>query len=426
VSCEKYANLSPKVDRFIASEHLKKFTEKEEISQGIKNFILEEQNLRHKSQPLDLPVFSNIIPEYAPENNPKFPLPYYLVPEAEANFLATDYLDQSISDQLMMKISGIKHFKFFIHPELEVYYDFLRSSYNYIGPENTEFLATPTSHYGSLLVWNRNNILRKPFIAIVRQDQRNEFLVSVSDIAKALSYQKSLNHINKNLLNNLNLKIFSVTAGLILDKTHPNSSRKITGQLIREIPNEIVSSQMQWHSLSSLMGSSQKSRPQIMTIIKNSKLTSFNFINTYFIDNYLSLLEEISLKRGIKLESYPQNLLFETTGSLVPTGKWIFRNFVDFWPIEEVRNTTGKAQQSNCITNYVFYYKRQIFDRLLDFIAANDLSLTQEEILRLKETIDTKYLKLINTYLGLNLKSVPTMQDYKRVEEMSTHQSFKK
>lgn len=437
--CERNVNLSPKISRFIASEHLQKINGKENLTPSVLELLNEEQNLHNKDLWGAGAFSSNINPEYVPENNPKFPLPYYLVPAEDANYLFADSLDPRIADQLSMKISGKKHYKLFVHPESEVHYDFLRASYNYIGPDQTEFLASPTSSYRSLVVWNKNSGTRKPFIAKVSLDKNVigsiDRLVSINEVERSIANQKAFDRIGTAKLNSLNLKIFPESAGLTLNKSHSGAPEKLGGQLIREIPDELVNGEKKWLSLSALMSPNRKPEPLIMDVIRKSGLSSYDFFKTYMIDNYLAMFEEISLKQGINFEPHSQNLVFETTAELKPTGKWVMRDFGGVWPdIVAMAKNNGpvdiymesesaakfklRGGRSNYISSYVFFYKRQVFDMMLEQVALHDKTLTADQVVKLKSIIDQKYVKLVNTYLGLNLTAAPNMTTYKKIEEL--------
>ncbi len=158
--CERAANLTPKVSHFVESEHLKKLDGSEEVSRELRDYIRKEQSFKRT-----VASSSNLNKAFAPENNPKFPLSYFLIPvENISDFLLPETKDARVLDELSLKISGKAHFKFFIHPTHEKEFDYLRRNYDFIGPDNTEFLATPTSDYYTLVVWNRNNPKRMPFI----------------------------------------------------------------------------------------------------------------------------------------------------------------------------------------------------------------------------------------------------------------------
>lgn len=439
ISCEQTATLSPKISRFIASEHLLKIDGKETLSKGIIDFLLEEQKLKS----LDLgeegsASASKITSIYIPRNNPKFPLPYYLVPLEDANFLFADSLDPNIADQLAMKISGKKHYKFFIHPESEVHYDFLRSSYSYVGPDQTEFFASPTSSYHSLIVWNRNNGERKPFIAKVSLNQN--ITVTQNELECSIATQKVFDRISEKKLNSLNLKFFPESAGFTLNKVFPKSLLTLGGQLILEIPDAIAKGEKKWFSFSTLIAANGTSKPLIMEIIKQSGFSSYDFFKNYMIDGYLTMYEEISLKMGINIEPRLQNLFFETTNDLKPTGKWVLRNFEGIspdiftmaknkGPVDVYMETASALKyklrdaRANYIGSYVSFYRPQFFDMMLSEVAKYDPTFTSEQAQSLKNTIDGQYTKMINTYFGLNLKTAPNMADYKRIEEMVVAQT---
>lgn len=439
ISCDNNVTLSPKVSRFIASEHLEKINGKENIPKGVKELLFEEQNLHNKDLWGAGAFASNINPDYVPENNPKFPLPYYLIPVEDARFLQADSLDPRIADQLVMKISGKKHYKLFVHPESEMHYDFLRNAYNFIGPDKTEFEASPTSSYRSLVVWNKNSDTRKPFIAKVSLDKNVigsiDRLVSLNEVERSVANQKAFDRIGKEKLKSLNLKLFPETAGLTLLKQIEGAPEKLGGQLIREIPDEVVDGEKKWLSFSALMSPNRKSRPLIMDVISKSGLSSFEFFDQYMINGYLQMFEEISLKAGMNFEPHSQNLVFETTKDLKPTGQWVLRDFGGVWPdivtmaknggpvdvyMEKANAAKFKLRggRGNYISSYVFFYKRQVFDMMLGEVAKHDPSMTAEKVQQLKTKIDKQYTKLVNTYLGLSLKEAPNMANYQNIEKM--------
>lgn len=439
VSCENNVSLSPKVSRFIASEHLEKINGKENIPSGVKELLYEEQNLHNKDLWGAGAFASNINPDYVPEKNPKFPLPYYLIPVEDARFLQADSLDPRIADQLMMKISGKKHYKLFVHPESEAHYDFLRNAYNYIGPDRTEFMASPTSSYRSLVVWNKNSDTRKPFIAKVSLDKNVigsiDRLVSINEVERSVANQKVFDRIGKQKLESLHLKLFPETAGLTMLKQHDGAPEKLGGQLIREIPDEVVAGEKKWLSFSALMSPNRKGSPLIMDVIAKSGLSSFEFFDQYMINGYLQMFEDVSLKAGMNFEPHSQNLVFETTRDLKPTGQWVLRDFGGVWPDVVTMAKNGgpvdvymekasaakyklRGGRGNYISSYVFFYKRQVFDMMLAEVAKHDKAMSAEQVNVLKSKIDRQYTKLINIHLGLSLKEAPNMSNYQNIEKM--------
>lgn len=444
ISCDTGITIKTNHARYIASEHLSKYTGKENLAKGVKELLHEEQNLHNKDLWGASAFSSNIDPRYVPEENPKFPLAYYLIPEDDAKFLQASSLNDKVASQLTIKISGKKHYKLFVHPESEDHYAFLKNAYRYIGPEETEFMASPTSSYRSLVVWNEANIAKKPFIAKVSLDKNVigsiDRLVSENEVERSIANQKAFDHLGKKKLEEMKVKVFPESAGLVISKEIPGAPEKLGGQLIREIPDDVINSKKKWFSFSALMSPNKKPRPIIMEVIKASGLSSYDFFDQFMVKGYLQMFEELSLKNGINFEPHSQNLCFETDINLKPTGNWVVRDFGGIWPDVVTMAKNGgpvdvymeaasakkyklRGGRSNYISSYVFFYKRQVFDMMIKEVAKHDKSLTSKQIEKLKESLDAAYLKQINTYLGLNLKDIPTMGNYKTIEEMVINQT---
>lgn len=443
-NCDKSITISTAPSRYIANEFVEKVDGNEALSKGVKELLNEEQNLHNKDLWGKNAFASNIDPKYVPEANPKFPLPYYLIPETDAKFLYSSQFDTKVGDQLYMLVSGTKYFKLFVHPESEEHYSFLRNAYRYIGPTETEFMASPTSSYRSLVVWNQNNKNKTPFIAKVSLDKNViggiDRLVSENEVERSIANQRAFDQIGKENLDKMNMKLFPESAGLIFDRKLDGAPDKLGGQLIREIPSEVINGNKKWLSFSALMSPNHHPRPLIMEVIKQSNLSSYEFFEQYMIKGYLEMFENISLKNGINFEPHSQNLVFETTADLKPTGKWVLRDFGGVWtdpvamagnngPLNAYMNQASASKyklrggRANYISSYVFFYKRQVFDMLLTEVAKFDSTMTDSKVNELKAKIDKMYLKQINTYLKLNLKVAPDMTTYQKIEQMVLDQT---
>ncbi|MBY0415964.1 MAG: hypothetical protein K2Q18_17465, partial [Bdellovibrionales bacterium] len=412
---------------------------KENVTPGVAKLLNEEQNLHNKDLWGAGAFKSNIDPKYVPEENPKFPLPYYLIPEEDSNFLLAKSLNTDVSKQLKATIDGKKYFKLFVHPESEEHYRFLRGKVPYISAKETEFTASPTSSYRSLVVWNNNDINKKPFIAKVSLDKNVigsiDRLVSFNEVERSIANQKAFDSIGKKPLENIHVKIYPESAGLTLKEGYEGAPAKLGGQLIREIPDEVINSQKKWFSFSALMSPNRKPHPLIMDVIQASGLSSYDFFKKFMIESYMDMFEELSLKRGINFEPHSQNLSFETGMDLVPTNQWVIRDFGGVWPdvltmaknggpvelyMESANATKFKLRggRANYISSYVFFYKRQVFDMMLAEVAKFDKKMTPARIIELNDQIDALFVKKINNYLGIKVKNVPTMATYKTIEKL--------
>ncbi len=444
-SCERLITIKTSQGRYVASDHLTKINGKEKLASGILDLLHEEQNLHNKDLWGPNANTMNINPDYVPEKNPKFPLPYYLIPQEQAHYLQASSLDARIASQLVMKISGTNYYKLFVHPESEAHYNFLKNAYRYIGPAETEFLASPTYSYRSLVVWNQNNADKKPFIAKISLDKNVigsiDRLVSENEVERSVTNQKVFDHIGKKKLDEINVKIFPESAGLIISKDVRGAPGKLGGQIIREIPDEVMNAKNKWLSFSALMSPNKKPRPLIALVIEASGLSSYDFFEKYMIKSYMTMFEELSFKRGVNFEPHSQNLSFETTKDFKPTGKWVIRDFGAVWPdVTAMAKASGPVHiymesasakkfkfrfgRGNYISSYVYFYKRQVFDPMILEVAKHDPTLTQEKIEKLKAMIDQTFLDQVNTHLKLKLKDVPTMSNYKMIEEMVIDSTF--
>lgn len=434
-NCDNNITIATAPSRHIASELVGKINGREELPKGVKEFLNVEQNYHNKDLWGKDAFGSNINHNYAPESNPKFPLSYYLIPASDAKFIYTTDFDIKIADQLYLLVSGTKYYKLFVHPDSEEQYGFLKNAYRYIGPLETEFIASPTSSYRSLVVWNQYKTGYKPFITKVSLTRKNfaNGIIAASEIEKAISNQRNYDRIGVPGLDKMNVKIFPESAGLIFDREINGSLEKLGGQIISEIPADIATNNKKWFSFASLMSPNHSPKPLIMDVIKKSGMNSFDFFETFMIKSYLTMFENISLKNGINFEPHSQNLMFETNAEYKPTGKWVIRDFggssneivTNADPSGPLNTKTNKpvpvslrTGKGNYISSYVLFYKKQVFDVLLQQVAKHDSSLTQNKIDELKSKIDILYLKQINNFFMVNLNHVPDMATYQKIERM--------
>lgn len=428
-----------------AKVHLQKVDGTEEIKPGVKELLHEEQNLHNKDLWGADAFSSDIAPEYVPENNPKFPLAYYLLPEQDAKFLQSTTLDNRVSFQLQEMIDGKKYFKLFVHPESEEHYEFLNGTYKYVSQAESEFTASPTSSYRSLIVWNHQDTTRKSFIAKVSLNKNVigsiDRLVSANEVERSIANQMAFEKIGHELLSLSGAVIYPETAGLVLKNSIPGAPAKLGGQLIREIPDDVVNSRKKWISFSALMSPNKKPLPLIMDVIKASNLTSYDFIQKYMIESYMNMFEKVSFIQGMNFEPHSQNLGFEVDMNLRPTSQWVIRDFGGVWPdVVAMAKNNGPVEvymdqksaekfklpggRANYISSFVFFYKRQVFDMMISQIAKHDPLLTKDKRVKLNIQLNKSFMKMIETHLGLKLLDVPNMTNYKKIESKIMQESF--
>lgn len=419
-----YRDLAGKTEKIDGSENLRS---------PIKVMLFEEQNLHVKNLWRKGAFASNISPEYLPEENPKFPIAYYLIPVEDSHFTHSESLDPRVYGQISFKDSnGRIFYKLFVHPESEDHYSFLKNSYAYVSQEQSEFTASPTSSYRSLVLWNNNDPNVKPFIAKVSLDRNIirsiDRLVSVNEVERSLANQKAFDQIGSDALDSMNAKIFPETAGLTISKKHADAPEKLGGQLIREIPEEVWTGHKKWVAWATLI-SPERGPPMILDVIRASNLSSRDFVEKYMIDGFMKMFEDLSLSNGINFEPHSQNLGLELNPDNTTTGKWVIKDFGGVWPDIVTMDKVGKSVESylgeesadkfkllggrtNAINSFVFFYKRQVFDFLLREIAKHDPSFDISVINNLRRKIDIRFVQIVRKHFDLNLSQVPTMNNY--------------
>jgi hypothetical protein len=404
--------------------------------------LSEEQDLHAKGLWHKNAFSSDIDPKYVPEENPKFSLPYYLIPESEGEFLSASNLDQRVRSQISTVVDGQTYYKLFVHPESEGHYEFLKGEFRYISAENSEHMASPTSSFRSLVVWDKYNMDKKPFIAKVSLDRNVigsiDRLVSFNEVERSVANQNAFNKLGASFLEEADSVIFPETAGLTLETDLPGAPEKLGGQLIREIPDTVWKGERKWVAWASLISPERGPGvpPMLMDVIKQSGLDSVDFVEQFMIDNYMDMFERLSFKNGVNFEPHSQNLGFELEPNLKPTGRWVHKDFGGIIPDIVTMEQAGgpvevyldggnavkhklKMGRSNAISSYVFFYKRQVFDFAMKEIQKYDPTFNDKKINRLKRQIDRRFLNMINTHMGLNLKEVPTMKNYKEIQKLA-------
>jgi hypothetical protein len=179
--------LSPKNIHFIPAKHLHQLDE-EGLDPALYSYLEKEQKQKRNIASSTLPA------AFLPENHPKFALPYFLVPEEMSQFIQAETSDDKVLDQLVLKISGKKHYKFFVHPAHEADFNYLRGAYTYVTPDRTEFYASPTDNPYTVIIWNRNNPDRKPFLTKLNIEMGDQKETTNRQIVKDLPAEIKLAH----------------------------------------------------------------------------------------------------------------------------------------------------------------------------------------------------------------------------------------
>ena len=153
---------------------------------------------------------------FSKDQTPKFPLSYYLIQEEDTQFIRSQNFDSKIIDQLSMSISNVRYYKLFVHPDSDASYSFLMSAYRYVGPEATEFFASPIPGNKTVVVWSPKALNRRPFIV------------------KTVIDNATLNALNSRLPAESHLA--PEIANLVFKRPIKGTTERIQGQQITSLP----------------------------------------------------------------------------------------------------------------------------------------------------------------------------------------------
>lgn len=182
--------------KFEAEKYISKITSADALPKKVKSLLVNEKLL---------------------DNSIKFPLAYYLIPSTDIQVLNAKDISQHIISQLYLEVSGVKYYKLFVHPEMELTYSFLKHAYRYIGVEDTEFYGSPTTTTKTIVVWNKKIITKIPFVIKTEIDERTQLADDNRSPATKLPYGAK-------------------TVQMIFKRDNSGLKDPIEGQQVTEIP----------------------------------------------------------------------------------------------------------------------------------------------------------------------------------------------
>lgn len=281
----------------------------------------------------------NLKPDFLPENQKLFALPYFLIPLDKDFILYKKEEKKFFDENLFLSKNGKIYYPFFVHPETEeLFVSWLNGKYEFIDGDESIYKATPTSSYRSLLVTNtRTNV---KFIAKVSLFDNVANGARHIDWSSAFGQYGSSQIVCKCVNNVENLKFFEDIAafGITADRALLLSNRfrvligerriKTLANVIRKLPEEFYTeSAGKICSIASFSSPVLSKESYIYKAWKASKLNYLKFVDKYIFNPVKNILLRLFLEHGIVLESHCQNMMLELNESYLPTGKFYYRDF---------------------------------------------------------------------------------------------------
>jgi hypothetical protein len=320
---------------------------------------------------------------------------YFIIPEDKVNKITSISLSNDANKEVQIEDigNGQRGYRFFVHPEAFDHFRALHSDPNirYVSPENSEYIATPTSSYRSLAIRRihadkNGNITpaRDSIPFVVKLGVGGSILgsdrwLSTNEIERSVQSQQAFDTMDKENFNGelrgghaaSELFIFPETLGISLNNidNYPpmegdNKVAKPSGMLIREFPKAFLDGECRILSMAALISCERTKKKyadicqlsnklegfsqlplifQIMeaTIRAGKAESAYDFIQKYLIKGYIDAIEAVTFHEGMPLEPHSQNLCMVLNNDLTPRG-YIYRDHGGIWVDIASRGLQGK------------------------------------------------------------------------------------
>lgn len=306
----------------------------------------------------------------------QFKLPYFKVPKAFMHQLSTDAVNPHARKVLEIydESGTVTGYRFFIHPEGFKHFEVLFNTkeLEYISPEKSEFIATPTSSYRSLavrqVVQNADNTwVGAPgsVPVVIKLGVAGEVLgsdrwLSTREIERSINVQRAFDKMKDQLHGKfMKLYIFPESEGIFLNEARiqgyppvvetkddagnlSQKQSKSSGILLREFPQEMLDNKINIYSFAALI-SAERVKPHnvgmgihnpnykglenlpliydLISIAKDKKIvdSTEQYLRTFLIEGYIDTLDFV-FKEGLTLEPHSQNYSIVLNNDNVPIG----------------------------------------------------------------------------------------------------------
>lgn len=373
-------------------------------------------------------------------------LPYFIIPKEDMNAIEAKSLLPKIKDEVVVSDGNkqVVAYRFFVHPEAFKQFEVLFTipTIKYVSPTDSEFIATPSSSYRSMVVRKvikddkgeykpaPNSIPYIVKVGVSGEVLGSDRWLSVGEIERSVAVQNALDNMPESTFtgNGMKMYFFEESMGYYIPENKiegypPKGSSKNSGILIRQFPKELLDNKVQIFSFGSLMsterlkpenagvGYSDKKDPDLNRLplifevlhanIASKQIKSTKeFFEKYMINGYLGAIEGVQFKEGLTIEPHSQNLNLVVDNNLKPIG-FAYRDHggvrIDFTSRAlrdqdifqfESKNAskakTFKTKQvvsNSYIVAHSWFYRYQVFNKLLYAVSYPEKKSEKSELL---------------------------------------------
>ncbi|MCO5142070.1 MAG: hypothetical protein M9962_03155 [Oligoflexia bacterium] len=259
-------------------------------------------------------------PEYRPENGNWFDIRTVWVPEEELNVADTDEMFAfRNSDEFIKEEGGKKYFRLFIHPESENFYQEILAKY----PSEISHEATSTASSRTVLMRNKASKDKLYFVKLSLDVELGGVVrtVPASEVARSVGFSKYISQLD--LKSKESYIILREPLAIV-----PKGMRR-GGQIIREIPEEILKGEKTLVPIFSLYSTNQ-GETLLEKYSKELKISPLEFVEKNLLEPFMRGYADMIVNQSISMEPHAQNFLMELDRDKKPTGRLVYRDLGGF------------------------------------------------------------------------------------------------
>jgi hypothetical protein len=407
-SCETRVSIQNNFEEFDENIHIKKISNLNELPLKIREYS----------------KTNNLSASHDKFNNSYFSIPYFLIPEDKVSTFIFSENDKQLMNQLTFNISGKKHFKYFLRPDINSKVpQELKGSFQYIGPSKSEYFAIKTSEKNNLIVWAKEDNRRTPFIissghstnqdndlhlanhkglGLLNLTKSTQSLFNIVSENASIGYRFNAKEI-ENLQQFINLEKNQTVADVQnLYLTEKNDLLKFLPKINIESADEIFIKEY-FKALEILTFQNgyifiPKNKNLSLLLNEKTKQHQFQLFNSGSFAPIIPILERKSLAASsyTKFNSNIKFKLYDSDTILIDSLKFyeatVMNNIYSYYSNQSVKNTNIIKLKNNYLKaaqNFITKYKKEkiLFDKKIALSKVNDITKAQKYI-EMKKTKD--------------------------------------
>ena len=259
-----------------------------------------EQNLNDKNG-FNIPTrdHSALQKQFQAVSGSWFQVKSYWIPESELDVASiVDQVSPELKDSLIKVIDGISHYRLFVHPESESFYDSLTKKY----PAAESALARATASSRTVLMTTENGDFFFAKLSLNVELGRVVRTIPKAETVQSIGLSQYI--LNKKNQIDSGFHFIPETLGII-----PKGWAR-GGQIIRPIPKEVLSGEKTIVPLFALTAP-QKNGTLLAQMIQQSGDNPYQFVRHQILKPFVKSWVQWAIHGALSMEAHSQNVLLE-------------------------------------------------------------------------------------------------------------------